>query len=189
MYSQCSVGRSTRDLCWRFYSLGIISSNCSFWPPLREPYLEHETDLSLEDMMEEYYDKMEDRENEVKESHCHTPLALSCDSSNVDINITKEKFAPKGKSLVTDVAQNVPSNQIEDANSVNSAPEVDVEVIKNEADVAWRAEHVATEWGTSDDVVTIGNGRSYYYFKIPHKVCVCLRLESINTGGMTSIVF
>ena len=134
--------------------------------------MEQETDLSLEDMMDQYYDKMEDREKELKEYYRHAPLAMSRDALNVEGNnkeAIKENDSQKGKSLVIDVEQDVPSNQNQDANSTNMPPEV--ESIKNEIEEAWRAERVTTEWGTSDDVVTIGNGRSYYYFKIPHKVC------------------
>ena len=34
----------------------------------------------------------------------------------------------------------------------------------------WRPQSVLTDWGLTDDVVTIGNGEKYYFFKIPHKV-------------------
>ena len=33
----------------------------------------------------------------------------------------------------------------------------------------WKPESILTEWGRADDIVTIGNGDQYYYFKIPHK--------------------
>ncbi len=38
------------------------------------------------------------------------------------------------------------------------------------ANKEWRAQRLATEWGTTDDVVTLGNGATHYFFKIPHKV-------------------
>lgn len=34
----------------------------------------------------------------------------------------------------------------------------------------WRPQRLLTDWGLTDDVVTIGNGERYYFFKIPHKV-------------------
>lgn len=29
---------------------------------------------------------------------------------------------------------------------------------------------VETEFGRTDDIVTLGNGKEYYFFKLPHKV-------------------
>lgn len=37
----------------------------------------------------------------------------------------------------------------------------------------WIPQSLLTDWGRTDDVVTIGNGEQYYFFKIPHKVKVC----------------
>lgn len=34
----------------------------------------------------------------------------------------------------------------------------------------WRAEKIDTAFGTTDDVVHLMNGKTYYYFKLPHKV-------------------
>lgn len=34
----------------------------------------------------------------------------------------------------------------------------------------WSPQLVLTDWGRTDDVITIGNGERYYFFKIPHKV-------------------
>ncbi len=42
------------------------------------------------------------------------------------------------------------------------------EVTKKESE-KWKPQSILTKWGRTDDVVTIGNGDQYYYFKIPHK--------------------
>ncbi len=34
----------------------------------------------------------------------------------------------------------------------------------------WSPKMVETVWGITQDVVTLPNGNSYYFFKIPHKV-------------------
>ena len=37
-------------------------------------------------------------------------------------------------------------------------------------DVSRKAERVDTPFGVTDDVVKLNNGKSYYFFKLPHKV-------------------
>ena len=34
----------------------------------------------------------------------------------------------------------------------------------------WRARNIDTVFGVSDDLVTLGDGKEYYFFKLPHKV-------------------
>ncbi len=34
----------------------------------------------------------------------------------------------------------------------------------------WRAQRIKTVFGETDDVVTLGCGQTYYFFKLPHKV-------------------
>lgn len=34
----------------------------------------------------------------------------------------------------------------------------------------WRAEKIDTAFGTTDDVVNLMNEKTYYFFKLPHKV-------------------
>ena len=34
-----------------------------------------------------------------------------------------------------------------------------------------RLENIETPFGTTDDVVHLRNGKTYYFFKLPHKVC------------------
>ena len=41
---------------------------------------------------------------------------------------------------------------------------------KEAAKGEWKAVHLVTEWGTTDDIVTLGNGTTCYFFKVPHKV-------------------
>ena len=35
----------------------------------------------------------------------------------------------------------------------------------------WKARNMKTAFGVTDDMVTLGDGREYYFFKLPHKVC------------------
>lgn len=39
-----------------------------------------------------------------------------------------------------------------------------------EGDGQWRPENIETSFGTTDDVVHLRNGETYYFFKLPHKV-------------------
>lgn len=34
----------------------------------------------------------------------------------------------------------------------------------------WEAQKLETQFGTTDDVVTLKNGKTFYFFKLPHKV-------------------
>ena len=34
----------------------------------------------------------------------------------------------------------------------------------------WRPERVETQFGRTDDIVNLINGKTYYFFKLPHKV-------------------
>ena len=63
---------------------------------------------------------------------------------------------------------------------------------KEAAKGEWKVVHLATEWGTTDDIVTLGNGTTCYFFKVPHKVggmqmsCmyqICFLLTSKNTNS------
>ena len=47
------------------------------------------------------------------------------------------------------------------------AEDVDYVCMENKAE---GYQQVETGWGLTDDVVTLGNGEQFYYFKIPHKV-------------------
>ena len=39
----------------------------------------------------------------------------------------------------------------------------------------WRPERVETQFGRTDDIVNLINGKTYYFFKLPHKVqALCL---------------
>ena len=34
----------------------------------------------------------------------------------------------------------------------------------------WKAKNIGTVFGVTDDLVTLGDGKEYYFFKLPHKV-------------------
>ena len=42
--------------------------------------------------------------------------------------------------------------------------------------VEWNAEKVETPFGVTDDIVSLRNGRTYYFFKLPHKVYTYVRM-------------
>lgn len=44
-----------------------------------------------------------------------------------------------------------------------------------------------TVWGVTDDMVTLSNNSSYYFFKIPHKVTEIMRLFCVLTFGWVDI--
>lgn len=41
---------------------------------------------------------------------------------------------------------------------------------REDKETQWMAEKINTAFGTTDDVVHLMNGKTYYYFKLPHKV-------------------
>ena len=36
----------------------------------------------------------------------------------------------------------------------------------------WVPQRVQTDFGVTDDIITLNNGQNYYFFKLPHKVAV-----------------
>ncbi len=89
--------------------------------------------------------------------------------------------AIREKMLSFDEIMEVYNDEIEDIEGVEFSAEgvanhnrdVSTERVQCEEEAAkdnWKARHLATEWGKSDDVISLRNGAKFYYFKIPHKV-------------------
>lgn len=57
-------------------------------------------------------------------------------------------------------------------NGVVTNDQAEKEAGKNEESLSgeWRAERIETPFGITDDVVTLINGKTYHFFKLPHKV-------------------
>ena len=102
-------------------------------------------DLSLEDMMENHYQEMEDLDRE------EYALSMSHDIET----FTNEEFL-----MSHDCESNTSDAKIDEPRKSKK------EAAKGE----WKAVRLATEWGTTDDIVTLGNGVTCYFFKVPHKV-------------------
>jgi FKBP-type peptidyl-prolyl cis-trans isomerase len=108
--------------------------------------IEEADELSVEDMIEEHCEELQDEEVD-------TGLGNNNNADSAAAEPKKKKEAAKQtkqkKSTVSGEGQ--------------GSPEATKESEK------WKPQSILTEWGRTDDVVTIGNGDQYYYFKIPHK--------------------
>ena len=60
------------------------------------------------------------------------------------------------------------------------------EVGEGERGEGWRAENVETPFGVTDDTVSLRNGNTYYFFKLPHKVIVQLYIIYQSVCGCYS---
>lgn len=111
--------------------------------------IEEADELSVEDMIEEHCEELQDEEL------LDTSIGNnnSADSATVD---PKKKKTPAAK-----CTKNKKSTVSDEGQSSSEA--------RKEESEKWRPQSILTEWGRTDDVVTIGNGDQYYYFKIPHK--------------------
>ena len=99
-------------------------------------------ELSVEDMIEEHCEELQDED-----------VDIGLGDNNTDSTVEPEKKAAaktRNKKSVSDEGQD------------------SSEMAKKESK-EWKPQSILTEWGRTDDVVTIGNGDQYYYFKIPHK--------------------
>ena len=99
------------------------------------------------------------------EEHCEDlkdeEIAIGLSDKNTDLTkepkrraAAKPKTKKKGKSTSNE-GQGSPESAVTDS---------DLESKK------WKPQSIPTDWGRTDDVITIGNGDQYYFFKIPHKV-------------------
>ena len=119
--------------------------------------LEDATDeLTLEELMEEHCEELRDREENGELTGAHTPGDMPTEATAAR---TAKRGRKKSKSKKKD-DQTSP----EDGCLPNEEREE-----KGESE-EWVPQRVATDWGHTDDVVTIGNSERYYFFKIPHKV-------------------
>ncbi len=50
------------------------------------------------------------------------------------------------------------------------AAESSKEEEEEEEEDKWVAQRIKTEFGVTDDVITLNNGQTYHFFKLPHKV-------------------
>ena len=112
--------------------------------------IEEADELNVEDMIEEHYEELQDEEL----------LDTSLGNNNSADSVTAE---PKKKK--TSAAKRTKNKK----STVSDEGQGSSEATKEESE-KWRPQSILTEWGRTDDVVTIGNGDRYYYFKIPHKV-------------------
>ena len=105
--------------------------------------IEDTDELSVEDMIEEHCEELQDEEVDTGLSNSNGADSAAEPKKKTATKRTKNKKA-KSKSDEASEAANKESEE-------------------------WRPQSILTEWGRTDDIVTIGNGDKYYYFKIPHK--------------------
>ena len=100
----------------------------------------------MEDMIEEHCEELQDEE---------------VDTSLSNSNGADSAAEPKKKTAAKRTKNKKSISKSDEGQSSS-------EVIDKESE-KWRPQSILTEWGRTDDIVTIGNGDKYYYFKIPHK--------------------
>lgn len=108
--------------------------------------IEDTDELSLEDMIEEHCEELQDKEMDTGLGNNGADSALAVE--------------PKKKAATKQTKNKKKSKSEEGQGSPETATKESEE---------WRPQSVLTEWGRTDDIITIGNGDRYYYFKIPHK--------------------
>lgn len=59
-------------------------------------------------------------------------------------------------------------------------------LLSEEADAKekWSPQITETVWGRTNDIVTLPNNETYYFFKIPHKVKPVVAIKQCNTMGV-----
>ena len=124
--------------------------------------IEEADELSVEDMIEEHCEELQDEEL----------LDTSLGSNNSVDSATAEPKKTK-KTPAAKRTKNKKSTMSDEGQGSSEATK--------EENEKWRPQSILTEWGRTDDIVTIGNGDQYYYFKIPHKA----RYDFLSTYIMT----
>ena len=111
--------------------------------------------------METHYREMEaldKEENTLSMSHDHVNVTSS------ELSMSHDPMNATGSEI---------SLSHDSVNITKVTEHVDSDVEEDPAGIEWKAVQIQTEWGVTDDVITLGNGKSHYFFKIPHKVGVC----------------
>lgn len=111
--------------------------------------IEEAEELSVEDMMEEHCEELQDEE------------LLNTSLGNNNSSADSAAVEPKKKTAAAKRTKNKKSTLSDEGQGSSEATKEESE--------KWRPQSILTEWGRTDDIVTIGNGDQYYYFKIPHK--------------------
>ena len=129
-----------------------------------QPHEEGIDELTLEEIMEEHYEELHDEDVELDIG---------------DFTDIQSEVSITTKSKRTAAMQKNEKNSVdEDEDELSHETGMDSTEAPGEDENEWRAQNILTDWGRTDDVVTIGNGEKYYFFKLPHKVrnveCNCM---------------
>ena len=122
-------------------------------------YEEGAEEMSVEDIMEEHCEELRDKEID-SDGGEFSDMQAHGDDGGGSTNI--KKTAAKTKSQTKRKLKSIDSIPLEKTSSLGDETWED--------NKEWSPQSVMTDWGRTDDVVTIGNGERYYFFKIPHKV-------------------
>ena len=75
----------------------------------------------------------------------------------------------KGKEVGVDLV-GASANKTEQYCEEEGAEEKGAEEKEGAEEEEWKAKNIGTVFGVTDDLVTLGDGKEYYFFKLPHKV-------------------
>lgn len=79
------------------------------------------------------------------------------------------KVKAKGKEVGVDLV-GASANKTEQYCEEEGAEEKGAEEKEGVEEEEWKAKNIGTVFGVTDDLVTLGDGKEYYFFKLPHKV-------------------
>ena len=108
--------------------------------------------------------------------HCSVQVVGSAETSDHQINdvIMDHNEDGEGALFGIDIAAGVDKLQesYSETREAELAPPTDnvASTTGGEVKEVWRAERVNTDFGVTDDVVTLRNRQTYFFFKLPHKV-------------------
>ena len=129
-----------------------IKLACTFHSGLR---FEDADELTVEDIMEEHCDELQDEEVDVGFSDTVSDLTKE----------TRKRAKAKSNKRKSKHASDQGQGSAESMGA-------DLDQKATRESEKWKPRFILTEWGRTDDVVTIGNGEEYYFFKMPHKARV-----------------
>ena len=132
-------------------------------------------ELNLEQMMDEYYSL---HDNDTPQTG---PFLL--ESSGEEEGSGRDSTSPTSNRVHGNVGGTVAKKQrkkakekvMEDGVDLVGADTIQTKQCRKEEGAEgegeeWKARNIDTMSGVSDDLVTLGDGKEYYFFKLPHKV-------------------
>ena len=148
-------------------------------------------ELNLEQMMDEYYSLYDNdrpqtgpfllESSREEEGKGHDSTSQTGHKAHGDVGGTRvqtvttrthsAKVKPKGKEDGVDLVGATSAIKTEQYREKEGAEGKEEGVEEEGAEgEEWKAKNIGTVFGVTDDLVTLGDGKEYYFFKLPHKV-------------------